>query len=360
MVKIKFLTKALDLKFHFDAGTSRGILKNKKSYFLGITDSSNPSRWGLGEAGPLAGLSPEFQDDCSEAFEKSVNLLPTEIPTHQNQIADWISHIPTSQPSFRFAAETAILDFLNRKDGIYFNNSFSLGETKIPINGLIWMGKSDYMREQIDAKLAQGYSCLKLKIGAIDFEAEIDLLEILRKRYDPRDLTIRVDANGAFEAKEAPKVLEKLAKFGIHSIEQPIKAGQWKEMSALCAQNIIPIALDEELIQIDNPKELVQKIKPQYLIFKPSFLGGIHATNQWIQLANEQKIGWWITSALESNVGLQAISQFTGEFDVKIPQGLGTGQLYTNNLASGLTIDQGYINFNKNFKRENPFQDLSL
>ncbi len=360
MVKIKFLTKTKNLEFHVEAGTSRGILKNKKSYFLGITDSSNPTRWGLGEAGPLAGLSPEYQEDCTEAFERAIKLLPIEIPTLEDQIAQWISHIPASQPSFRFAAETAMLDYLNGHNGEYFSNSFSSGETSLPINGLIWMGKPSYMNEQIDKKLAQGYSCLKLKIGAIDFESELTILSKLRMRYPARDLTIRVDANGAFDAKDAPRVLRQLANLHIHSIEQPIKAGQWEEMSKLCAQNIIPIALDEELIQIKNPKELIQTIQPQYLIFKPSFLGGIQATNQWIQIAEEQKIGWWITSALESNVGLQAIAQFTNEFSVKIPQGLGTGQLYSNNLASGLTIEKGNIYFNPNFKRENPFQNLSL
>jgi L-alanine-DL-glutamate epimerase-like enolase superfamily enzyme len=254
----------------------------------------------------------------------------------------------------------AMFDYLNQQNGIYFQNDFSESKHPIPINGLIWMGSKEYMQKQIESKLAEGLTCLKLKIGAIDFESEIDLIRSIREAYSEKELTIRLDANGAFPIHEAAKKLEKLSKYGIHSIEQPIKAGQWNEMADLCSQSEIPIALDEELIGIKDSSGLLDKTRPAYIILKPSFLGGFEETMQWIKLANEMKIGWWITSALESNVGLQAIAQFTGQFTDLIPQGLGTGLLYTNNLASGLNTQRGNIYFDSKFPRENPFQNLSL
>ena len=216
------------------------------------------------------------------------------------------------------------------------------------------------MQKQIEAKLAEGLTCLKLKIGAIDFESEIDLIRSIRDSHSEKALTIRLDANGAFSVSEAAYKLEKLSKFGIHSIEQPIKVGQWNDMAHLCKQSEIPIALDEELIGVQDFEELIETIRPAYIILKPSFLGGFGATMQWINFANEKRIGWWITSALESNVGLQAIAQFAGQFTELIPQGLGTGLLYANNLASGLNTRQGNIYFDSKFPRENPFQNLSL
>ena len=216
------------------------------------------------------------------------------------------------------------------------------------------------MQKQIESKLAEGLTCLKLKIGAIDFESELDLIRSIREAHSEKELTIRLDANGAFPIHEAANKLEKLSKYGIHSIEQPIKAGQWNEMADLCRQSEIPIALDEELIGVQDSEEVLETIRPAYIILKPSFLGGFGATMQWINLADELKIGWWITSALESNVGLQAIAQFTGQFTDLIPQGLGTGLLYSNNLASGLNTQHGNIYFDSKFPRENPFQNLSL
>ena len=254
----------------------------------------------------------------------------------------------------------AIFDYLNQQNGIYLQNDFSESKHPIPINGLIWMGSKEYMQKQIESKLAEGLTCLKLKIGAIDFESEIDLIRSIREAYSEKELTIRLDANGAFQIHEAAKKLEKLSKYDIHSIEQPIKAGQWNEMANLCSQSEIPIALDEELIGIKDSAELLNHIRPAYIILKPSFLGGFEAAMQWIKLANDMKIGWWITSALESNVGLQAIAQFTGQFTNLIPQGLGTGLLYANNLASGLNTQRGNIYFDSKFPRENPFQNLSL
>jgi len=360
MSKSIFQVKHRTLHFHVEAGTSRGILTQKNSYFLQISNPENNGFVGLGEAGPLFGLSPEYKEDALDDFQVAINRLSKDLPTNKTEVGPWISAIPFDQPSFRFAAEMAMFDYLNQQNGIYFQNDFSESKHPIPINGLIWMGSKEYMQKQIDAKLAEGLTCLKLKIGAIDFESEIDLIRSIREAHSEKELTIRLDANGAFSIHEAAKKLEKLSKYGIHSIEQPIKAGQWNEMADLCKQSQIPIALDEELIGIKDSAELLNHIKPAYIILKPSFLGGFGATIQWINFANEKKISWWITSALESNVGLQAIAQFTGQFTNLIPQGLGTGLLYTNNLASGLYTQRGNIYFDSKFPRENPFQNLSL
>lgn len=349
MSKISLRFHPHELLFHFEAGTSRGVLTKKKSYFVELSDGV---RCGIGEAGPLFGLSPEFSDDCTAAFEKA--LRPFQGLSLPEDINEWIAEIPFEQPSFRFALETAYHDLTGT-----FTNDFAVGKKSLPINGLIWMGTADFMREQIEQKLAQGYSCLKLKIGAIDFETELSLLKSIRSRFSAEELILRVDANGAFSPAEAPYKLEKLAAYDLHSIEQPIKAGQVEEMRKLIALQILPIALDEELIGMQD-KSIASFIDPDYIILKPSFLGGIQATRDWINWATEKGKDWWITSALESNIGLQAIAQLTGDYDVKIPQGLGTGQLYTNNFASGLSIEKGNILFDPTFPRESPFQPLSL
>lgn len=349
MSKISLRFIPHELQFHFEAGTSRGVLTKKKSYFVELSDGV---RFGLGEAGPLSGLSPEFSNDCSAAFEKALQPFQgLELPA---DITDWIQEIPFEQPSFRFALETAYHDLVAP-----FSNEFARGKRSIPINGLIWMGSAQFMQEQIEQKLKQGYSCLKLKIGAIDFDTELSLLKGIRSRFSAKELVLRVDANGAFTPAEAPFKLEKLAAYDLHSIEQPIKAGQPEEMQKLVTQQILPIALDEELIGMQD-KSIASFINPDYIILKPSFLGGIQATHDWISWATEKGKDWWITSALESNIGLQAIAQLTGDYDIKIPQGLGTGQLYTNNFASGLSIEKGNIWFDPAFPRESPFQTLSL
>lgn len=355
-----FLVKRRTLNFHVEAGTSRGILTQKNSYFFQISNPTNTEFVGLGEAGPLFGLSPEYKEDALDDFQMAINRLSPELPSQKSEIEPWISTIPFDHPSFRFAAEMAMLDYLNQQNGIYFQNDFSDKKHPIPINGLIWMGSKEYMQKQIESKLAEGLTCLKLKIGAIDFKSEMDLIRSIREAHSEKELTIRLDANGAFPIDEAAKKLEKLSKYGIHSIEQPIKAGQWNEMADLCKQSEIPIALDEELIGIKDPAELLDRIRPAFIILKPSFLGGFEASRQWINLAKDRQMGWWITSALESNIGLQAIAQFTGQFPELIPQGLGTGLLYSNNLSSGLSTNQGNIYFDPKFPRENPFQNLSL
>ena len=303
MSKSIFQVKRRTLHFHVEAGTSRGILTQKNSYFLQISNPENSGFVGLGEAGPLFGLSPEYKEDVLDDFQLAINRLSKDLPANKTEVGTWISAIPFDQPSFRFAAEMAMFDYLNQQNGIYFQNDFSESKHPIPINGLIWMGSKEYMQKQIESKLAEGLACLKLKIGAIDFESEIDLIRSIREAYSEKELTIRLDANGAFQIHEAAKKLEKLSKYGIHSIEQPIKAGQWNEMADLCKQSEIPIALDEELIGIKDSAELLNHIKPAYIILKPSFLGGFGATMQWINFANEKKISWWITSAFSRAAG---------------------------------------------------------
>lgn len=343
--------KSHTLKFHFEAGTSRGVLTEKTSYFLRIEQDG---RTGIGEAGPLPSLSPEFEADCMNTFQGIIDGLP-KLPRTLSEIPQYLENISVTLPSLRMALEMALIDWIQGKNGQYFSNDFSKHETPIPINGLIWMGNPAFIRKQIDTKLAEGYTCLKLKIGAIDFEQEMDILHEIRTRYSSNVLNIRVDANGAFSIKEASTKLKRLAAYQVHSIEQPIRAGQWEAMHELCVQNIIPIALDEELIGVENRSDLLRSIRPNYIILKPSLLGGFHETKKWIKAAEEQGIAWWITSALESNIGLQAIAQFTAEFNNPLPQGLGTGQLYTNNFESGLYIQKGNIFQKSGVLRATPF-----
>ncbi len=256
----------------------------------------------------------------------------------------------------QFGFETALLDWQKQGSKILFDNAFSRSEAGIPINGLIWMGEKVFMQQQIEKKLQEGYSCLKLKIGGLDFRTELAILQQIREVAAADTLTIRLDANGAFTPEEAQNKLEELAKYTIHSIEQPIKPRQTEAMARLCQHTPIPIALDEELIGITNPaarKQLLLDLKPAYIILKPTLLGGFTATKEWIALAEEQNIGWWITSALESNIGLNAISQFTAEFNPKREQGLGTGQLYTNNINSPLRIQAGKLYYDTAFSWDN-------
>lgn len=361
MAKLSFQIKKHSLDFHFEAGTSRGVLTKKNSYYVQISDPENPEIIGIGEAGPLKGLSPEFEENCLESFKKVVEQISlVELPRQLTEIPQWLSDHPIKEASFKMAIEMAIRDLLIQKKGIYFENTFAEGQSNLNINGLIWMGNADFMQKQIEDKLAQGYQCLKLKIGALDFDTELDLLKKLRARFSENELTIRVDANGAFDPKDAEQKLEKLSAFKLHSIEQPIKAGQWNEMEKLISQNILPIALDEELIgirEIKEQNELLSYLKPDYIILKPSLLGGFTDTQQWIEMAEGKGIAWWITSALESNVGLQAIAQFTANYPVQMPQGLGTGQLYQNNYVSGLSIEHGQLKFDPKIQRSNPFSE---
>jgi L-alanine-DL-glutamate epimerase-like enolase superfamily enzyme len=233
---------------------------------------------------------------------------------------------------------------------LLFPSAFTKGQKSIPINGLIWMGNEAFMKQQIETKLAEGFHCLKLKIGAIDFDEELKLLDFIRLNFTPEQVEIRVDANGAYDKTEALNKLNQLSGFKLHSIEQPIQKNNTDSMSELCKTSPIPIALDEELIGVfsfEEKEQLLVKIKPQYIILKPSFVGGFRGTNEWISLAEKYQIKWWITSALESNIGLNAIAQWTYLKQNKMPQGLGTGALYTNNFECQLEVSNGQLWFNK-------------
>lgn len=231
-----------------------------------------------------------------------------------------------------------------------FPSKFTKSQASIPINGLIWMGDKAFMKQQIQDKLSAGFQCIKMKIGAIDFETELELLKTIRNEFSSEVIELRVDANGAFTPKNALEKLKRLSDYQLHSIEQPIKQGQLLEMAKLCEETPLPIALDEELIgvfSVAKRKKMLQTIKPQYIILKPSLIGGIHNSNNWILLAKQQKIGWWITSALESNIGLNAIAQYTYTKQNPLPQGLGTGGLFTNNFDAPLQVKNGTLHYNK-------------
>lgn len=251
-------------------------------------------------------------------------------------------------PSIAFALEMALTDLANHThpQNILFPSAFTEGKSGIPINGLVWMGSREYMEKQLKDKLEQGFNTIKLKVGALDFETEIDILRNIRKQFSPADITLRLDANGAFTPENAMEKLQRFAEFSIHSIEQPIRQGQVEAMASLCAHTPIPIALDEELIGLfsaQQKEQLLKAINPQYIILKPSLVGGFAGSSEWIAAAEKQGAGWWITSALEGNVGLNAIAQWTFTLNNTMPQGLGTGQVFSNNIESPLTIDKGKL-----------------
>ncbi len=324
--------------FKTPGGTSRGVLREKPGWLISVWDDANPDIVGTGECSVLPKLSPDDRPEIESKIDetcRNINGLKNKFHDHLEQ---W--------PALRFAVETALKDLENGGTKIIFPSAFTRGEAGIPINGLIWMGTPRYMWQQIEEKLKSGFKCLKMKIGAIDFEEEYQILKALRKKYPRKVLELRVDANGAFQADEAPEILEKLANLDIHSIEQPIKKGQWQEMAQLCEAPPLPIALDEELIGINQKEEknkMIAAIRPQYIILKPSLTGGFAASQEWIEVAETHKAGWWITSALESNIGLNAIAQWTYTLKNNMPQGLGTGQVFTNNTDLGLTINEGVL-----------------
>ncbi len=338
------------LQFRFAAGTSRGVLTERDTYIVRLYDDEQPTVIGYGECAPLPGLSLDAQPDfeaklagiCQYFSELDLELFPFNIPIILSQL------ISQQLPSILFGFETAMLDYMNGGRRVIMANEFVQGQRDLPINGLIWMDNAEAMQAQIDKKLADGFTTLKLKIGAIDFEQELALLRHIRSRFSADQITLRVDANGAFSPAEAPSRLAQLAEFDLHSIEQPIRAGQPDAMADLCRQTPLPIALDEELIgsmEYIEKFRLLKKIQPQFIILKPSLLGGMRHCDEWIELANRLGIGWWITSALESNIGLNAIAQHAAQYKHLLPQGLGTGQLYHNNFDSPLTVEQGHLRY---------------
>lgn len=329
-----FHTRIIKKQLHFKqpAGTSRGVYTTRNVWYILLTNSNMPHHYGVGECAPLPDLScddlPHYDQllaDACKDFEQTgkinkENLLP--------------------YPSILFGLETALLHFKAGSMKLQ-DTPFSRGEKGIAINGLIWMGNFNEMYQRIEVKMQQGFRCIKLKIGAIDFEKELELLTHIRRHFGPKQIELRVDANGAFTPADAFEKLQCLSQFHLHSIEQPIRAGQWTEMARLCSNTPLPIALDEELIGINQRKqkiELLDTIRPQYIILKPSLHGGLCGAEEWMKLAAERGIGTWVTSALESNIGLNAIAQWCATQHPILPQGLGTGLLYTDNIDCPLHI----------------------
>ena len=323
------------LEFKQASGTSRGILKTKETWFIKIEDEHAT---GFGECGMFRGLSCDDRPD----FESKLKWVCHHIDLGLEQLLIELIDFP----SIQFGLEMAFLDLLSDSSNVFFPSKFTSGKGSIPINGLIWMGDEQFMKSQIRSKIDAGFDCLKIKIGAIDFDTELSLIKAIRKEYDVDTIELRVDANGAFSPLEAMEKLKRLSEFNLHSIEQPIRQGQYDAMAELCAQSPLPIALDEELIGIHDVTKrslLLQTINPQYIIIKPTLVGGFSGSQSWIDLAEKQSVDWWITSALESNIGLNAIAQWTYQLNVNRPQGLGTGALYTNNIEAPLKIDNGRL-----------------
>lgn len=345
------------LRFNFPARTSRGALTEHVAWYLHLTDAAHPGRLALGEAAPLAGLSPDHRPD----FEARLQQLCRDFNARHYAAPDLeavAALVEPEWPALRFGLETALLDWRGGARRQLFDNAFSRGEAGLPINGLVWMGDAAFMQQQIRKKLAEGFSCLKMKIGGIDFAAELQLLREIRAVAGPAELVLRVDANGAFAPEAAAGRLAQLAAFQLHSIEQPIRAGQPAALAAVCRTSPVPVALDEELIGVTEPARqaaLLDAARPAYIVLKPTLLGGLAATRHWIGLAEARGIGWWLTSALESNVGLSAIGQFTAEFALgDMAQGLGTGQLYHNNLAAPLAVRHGQLHYDPRGEWEQP------
>lgn len=326
------------LEFKRPSGTSRGVLTTKETWFIIITSEG---KTGVGECGLLRSLSIDDRPDYENKLSWVCENISLGVDALWDQLLDF--------PSLQFGVEMAFRSLESSDPFLLHPSEFTSGNATIPINGLVWMGEKSFMKEQILEKIKNGFKCIKLKIGAIDFEAELDLLKFIRSEFSSEEMEIRVDANGAFAIEDALAKLHRLSQFNIHSIEQPIKQGQFSDMAKLCELTPIPIALDEELIGVTgvtNKRDLLQTINPHYVIFKPSLIGGYKGTEEWLQLAEELGIGWWVTSALESNVGLNAISQWTFTKESQLPQGLGTGGLYTNNFESPLEVKDGNIMYN--------------
>jgi o-succinylbenzoate synthase len=326
------------LNFKRPSGTSRGVMNEKETWFIILEDNGKK---GIGECGILRGLSADDRPD----YEEKLQWTCQNIHLGKDQLWEALLEFP----SIQFGVEMAFQSLASENPFLLFSSEFTEGKKNMDINGLVWMGDELFMKQQIEEKLAQGFHCIKLKIGAIDFQKELDLLHFIRQNFDENTIEIRVDANGAFSEDLALDKLRQLFGYKLHSIEQPIAKNHTDTMAELCKNTPIPIALDEELIGVflyEEKEQLLQKIKPQYIILKPSFVGGFRGTKEWIDLANKYNIGWWITSALESNIGLNAIAQWTFLQQNPMPQGLGTGGLYTNNFDCPLEVKNGQLCYN--------------
>ena len=330
------------LHFKNPSGTSRGVLRTKETWFILLEENG---KTGFGETGLFRGLSI---DDVSN-YEEKLSWVCKNINLGLEQLLVEVSTFP----SIQFGLEQAFLSLQSSHEFELFPSEFTKGKEAIAINGLVWMGDQQFMKKQIQEKLETGFSCIKMKIGAIDFEAEIALLKSIRKEFSANEIELRVDANGGFTPTNALDKLKTLSELDLHSIEQPIKQGQLQEMALLCEKTPLPIALDEELIgvfSVEEKQQVIATVKPQFIILKPSLIGGFGGSKEWIDIAEKSNINWWITSALESNVGLSAIAQFTHTLQNKLPQGLGTGGLFSNNFESPLEVKNGTLNYNNSKK----------
>jgi o-succinylbenzoate synthase len=338
MLKAQF--KKHTFKFKKPSGTSRGILLDKDSWFISVYNEENPAKKGVGECSIIRKLSIDDRPD----YELKLQEIVIDI----NNNTYWLEEGLKEFPSIKFGLETALLDLNASSPQIMFPSAFTSGKKSIPINGLIWMGDVEHMFQQVKEKVALGFDCIKLKIGANNFKDELMLLKKIRNEFSDHELELRLDANGAFKPGEALEKLKRLSEYHLHSIEQPIKQGQWREMTRLCKESPIPIALDEELIglaeklEIENMLDIIQ---PQFIILKPSLIGGLKQSEFYIKKAESRSVGWWVTSALESNIGLNVIAQWTYTLKTDMYQGLGTGQLFQNNIPSPLYIENAELNY---------------
>lgn len=335
LLRMKATFQKYTLNFKRPSGTSRGVMTEKETWFLFL---EKDGKKGIGECGVLRGLSYDDRLGYSDKMQWVCDNIHLGKEVLWESLREW--------PSIQFGVEQAFMSIESKNPMLLFPSAFTSGMESIPINGLVWMGTPEFMKQQIDEKLQEGFRCIKLKIGAIHFQEELQLIRYIRSHFSPETIEIRVDANGGFDLSDALDKIHQLSEFKIHSIEQPIKQKQYDSMAELCRKTSLSIALDEELIGVihyNDKENLLRKIRPQYLILKPSLIGGIKGSEEWIEVAKKLNISWWVTSALESNVGLNAIAQWTFTLKNSLPQGLGTGSLYTNNITSPLVVKKGHL-----------------
>ena len=342
-----FTVQKHELAFNFPAGTSRGVLTTKKLWLITL---SAEGKQGIGECSIIEGLSPEYTNDVQyEGKLSEVIHALNQASLSEAELLDSLDLLIPDLlyfPSIRFGVECALRSWLAPSHGLFFDNAFARGESAIQINGLIWMGAPEWMQDQVAKKIKEGYSVLKFKIGAIDWKQEHEIIQQVRKHFGPELLTIRVDANGGFTAANVRQILNQLRDLNVHSIEQPVAVNEIDLLAKLCKEAIVPIALDESLIPCYTLAEkvaLLDRVGPQFIILKPSLHGGISGVQTWIELATARGIGWWMTSALESNIGLAAVAQFAAEYPLNLPQGLGTGGLFATNFTCGLSLSQDQL-----------------
>lgn len=338
MLRARWIERTLTPQF--ELGTSKGPIHARTVWYLIAWDTLQPQVQGIGEAALFPGHSREYPADVKV---KLIELCERTDNWQQRLSGDLVD-----VPSVRFAVEQCLRDLAAGGTKNLFPSDFTLGRHAIPINGLVWMGDKTMMKQRIREQITGGFTTVKMKIGAIGIDDELALLKAVRAEFDPKEITLRVDANGAFSAKDAPDILKRLADLQVHSIEQPVAAGLYEVMADLCSDTPVPIALDEDLIGLntrDAREDLLDNVKPHYIVIKPSLVGGWAATQEWIDLARARNIGWWITSALESSIGLNAIAQYTATLKVTLAQGLGTGKVYTNNIPSPLRAERGFLKY---------------